>query len=138
MISYHSEIEFNLDDADPLTDWLSDCISVEKYNIGDISFIFCSDSFLLEYNVKYLNHNTLTDIITFDYSLDKLVSGDIFISVERVQENANKFEVRFNDELHRVMIHGILHLCDYNDKTIQEKQQMRQKEDYYLSLRAFN
>ena len=93
---------------------------------------------LLKLNIKHLNHNTLTDIISFDDTLGKLISGDIFISIDRVKENANKYNVSFIDELHRVMIHGILHFCKYNDKGKEDKLQMREKEDYYLSLRDFS
>ncbi|MCB0460671.1 MAG: rRNA maturation RNase YbeY, partial [Flavobacteriaceae bacterium] len=103
----------------------------------DISYIFCDDDYLLDINVKYLKHNTLTDIISFDYTDDGLISGDVFVSIDRVKENAEKFNVSFQDELHRVMIHGILHFCGYKDKTKEEEQLMRSKEDYYLSLRTF-
>jgi len=118
-------------------DWIVQAILLESFKIDTINYIFCNDDYLLEKNIKYLNHNTLTDVISFDYTLGKLISGDIFISVERVKENAQKFQTSFVDELHRVMIHGVLHYCGYNDKTQEEKKQMRSKEDYYLSLRDF-
>jgi len=118
-------------------DWIVQAILFENHKIDTINYIFCNDDYLLEKNIKYLNHSTLTDIISFDYTLGKLISGDIFISVERVKENAQKFQTSFVDELHRVMIHGVLHYCGYNDKTQEEKKQMRAKEDYYLSLRDF-
>ena len=118
-------------------DWIVQAILLESFKIDTINYIFCNDDYLLEKNIKYLNHNTLTDVISFDYTLGKLISGDIFISVERVKENAKKFQTSFVDELHRVMIHGVLHYCGYNDKTQEEKKQMRSKEDYYLSLRDF-
>ena len=117
--------------------WISDTIINEGCKLGDINYVFCDDAYLLEKNIKYLKHNTLTDIISFDYTIGKIISGDIFISVERVKENAKTFNTKFLDELHRVMIHGILHYCGYNDKTDQEKTVMRAKEDYYLSLRDF-
>lgn len=117
--------------------WVSNTILNENLKEGEINYIFCDDNYLSEINVKYLNHNTLTDIISFDYTIGKIISGDIFISVERVQENAILYQTKFIDELHRVMIHGILHYCGYKDKTKEEKALMRTKEDYYLSLRDF-
>lgn len=137
MIVYNYESNFTLKNKDSVSEWIINGITKEDYKEGEINYIFCDDKYLLEINNKYLNHNTLTDIISFDYSLGKLVSGDIFISVDRVKENAKKFHAFFEDELHRVMIHGILHFCRYNDKTKDEKKLMRSKEDYYLSLRAF-
>lgn len=108
-------------------------IRKEGKNHGDINFIFCDDSFLLALNKKFLKHNTLTDIITFQYPSDKL-SAEIFISIPRVKENAKKFKVSFENELQRVMIHGILHLCGYKDKTAKQKKEIRKKEDYYLKF----
>ncbi len=137
MISFYSETDFRLKQQSKVSDWIVSTIADAGYSEGDLSFIFCSDEYLFEKNVKYLNHNTLTDIITFDYTMGKLISGDIFISIERVTENAGDYEVSFKDELHRVIIHGILHLLGYKDKTQEEKQLMREKEDYYLSLRTF-
>jgi rRNA maturation RNase YbeY len=99
---------------------------------GDLCFIFCSDLFLLDMNKKHLNHDYYTDVITFDYTADNVVSGDIFISVERIDENARKFGVSFNHELSRVMYHGVLHLCGYDDKQKDEKRTMREKEDFYI------
>jgi rRNA maturation RNase YbeY len=107
-------------------------ITMENKKAGDLCFIFCTDDFLLDINKKYLDHNYYTDVITFDYTEDNLVSGDIFISVERVNENAARFGVSFNHELSRVMYHGMLHLCGYGDKSDDEKQTMREKEDFYL------
>jgi rRNA maturation RNase YbeY len=120
-----------------ITSWISDTIVNEAFKEGDINFIFCGDDYLLDINVKYLKHSELTDIISFDYSLGKKLSGDIFISVDRVKDNSVKYEVNFDDELHRVIIHGILHFCGYKDKTKEDKRLMRKKEDYYLSLRTF-
>ena len=105
--------------------------------MGEVSYIFCDDEYLYDINVKHLNHNTLTDIISFDYSLGKVVSGDIYISVERVEENAKERNIDFSDELHRIMVHGLLHYVGYKDKTEAEIRAMRKKEDYYLSLRTF-
>ena len=101
---------------------------------GDLSVIFCDDEYLKRINVKYLGHDYYTDIITFDYSEKNLVSGDLFISIDRVDENARLNNVDFINELYRVIIHGVLHLCGYNDKTLKEKKEIRAKEDYFLSL----
>jgi len=108
-------------------------IRKEKKKAGDITFTFCNDAFLLALNKKFLKHNTLTDIITFQYPSREL-SSEIFISIPRVKENAKKFNTSFENELHRIMIHGILHLCGYKDKTPGKKKEMRKKEDYYLSI----
>lgn len=106
-------------------------IRKEKKSAAEINFTFCDDKFLLALNKKFLKHNTFTDIITFQYPSDKL-SAEIFISIPRVKENAKKFKVSFENELHRVMIHGILHLCGYTDKTSEKKKEMKEKEDFYL------
>lgn len=137
MITFNYETEFKLIMKTKITSWISDTIVNEAFKEGDINFIFCGDDYLLDINVKYLKHNALTDIISFDYSLGKKLSGDIFISVDRVKDNSVKYEVNFDDELHRVIIHGILHFCGYKDKTKEDKRLMRKKEDYYLSLRTF-
>lgn len=137
MITYYSETDFELDDEINAAKWLEFCIDQENKELGEVCYIFCNDTYLLEKNVKYLKHNTLTDIISFDYSMDNFISGDIFISIERVIENAKEFDITFKDELHRVMIHGILHYCGYKDKLPEDKSLMRTKEDYYLSLRTF-
>ncbi|MDR2286993.1 MAG: rRNA maturation RNase YbeY [Prevotellaceae bacterium] len=107
-------------------------IEMENRKAGDLCFVFCTDDYLLEINKKHLDHDYYTDVITFDYTTDNAVSGDIFISVERVTENAAEFDVSFNHELSRVMYHGVLHLCGYNDKSDDEKQTMQKKEDFYL------
>lgn len=137
MISFFFETNFKLQQQSNIASWIDKVIQELRYDTGDVSYIFCDDQYLLEKNIKYLNHNTLTDIISFDYTMGKLISGDIFISVDRVRENAADFKVPFEDELHRVMIHGVLHFCGYRDKTQEEKRLMRKKEDYYLSLRTF-
>jgi len=134
MIYYNSETDFTLDNQEQITNWIENTIKEEGYQLEEISYIFCDDTYLLEKNIEYLNHDTLTDIISFDYSVGKIISGDIFISIERVMENASEFKVNFIDELHRVIIHGILHYCGYKDKTSNEKEVMRNKENYYLSL----
>jgi probable rRNA maturation factor len=138
MINFYSEIEkFSLSSINKVKRWIESVIISEEKKEGAISYIFCDDAYLLKKNIKYLKHNTLTDIISFDYTMGEIISGDIFISIERVKENAKLFQTDFKDELHRVMVHGVLHYCGYHDKTKQEKAQMRTKEDYYLSLRDF-
>jgi len=137
MISYNFEIDFSLVNDKDVSLWITDCVSRESLKEGELNYIFCDDTHLVEKNIKFLNHSTLTDIISFDYTIGKLISGDIFISIERVLENAKEFNVSFEDELHRVMIHGVLHFCGYKDKSTEEKEIMRTKEDYYLSLRTF-
>lgn len=114
--------------------WFDHALKKEKKSAGELNFIFCSDKYLLGINRQYLNHDFYTDIITFDYSQGKQVSGDIYISIDRVKDNAKTYEVSFQDELLRVLIHGVLHLCGYKDKTKADARLMRQKEDYYLSL----
>lgn len=133
MIVLNNEIDFELENSDKVLNWISTVIPQESYEEGEINYIFCSDEYLLDLNIKHLNHNTLTDVISFDYSIGKLISGDVFISIDRVKENAQSFEVSFNEELHRVMIHGILHYCGYMDKTKEDKIIMREKENFYLS-----
>lgn len=135
MIQFNYEIDFELEFPVKSSKWVSDVINLEGFLEGDINYIFCSDDYLLEKNIKYLNHNTLTDIISFDYSMGTLISGDIFISIDRVKENAIEFNSSFDDELHRVIIHGILHFLGYKDKSSQEKLLMRSKEDFYLNQR---
>ncbi len=137
MISYFSEINFDLNNQEALSKWIDETIKNEGFETGDINYIFCDDDCLLEKNIKYLKHNTLTDIISFDYSEKNLIAGDIFISVDRVKENASDLGQLFEDELYRVMIHGVLHYCGYKDKTEKEQDEMTGKEDYYLSLRTF-
>ena len=137
MIVFNSEIEFSLSDEEKTASWIAQVIEKESFKEGEINYIFCSDNQLLTRNKEFLDHDTLTDIISFDYTMGKLISGDIFISIDRVKENAELFNVSFKNELHRVVVHGILHYCGYNDKTAEEKSLMRSKEDYYLSLQKF-
>ncbi len=138
MIYYNNETSFELENPKEITNWITSVITNENCNLEEVSYIFCDDDYLLKLNIKHLNHDTLTDIISFDYSVGSVISGDIFISIERVKENASKFKVSFFEELHRVIVHGILHYCGYKDKSIEDKKEMRSKEDYYLSLRNFN
>lgn len=134
-ISFSNQnIEFSLPDQNRVKEWISTLIKRHGMSVGNIGYLFCDDSFLLEANNKYLNHDTLTDIITFDYVNGNLVSGDIMISVERVSDNSVSFGVPFTDELHRVIIHGVLHLLGQGDKTDDEARIMRQREDEALAL----
>ncbi len=137
MISYFSETNFELLNQSSITHWIESAISSEGYQPGEINYIFCDDDCLLDKNIKYLKHNTLTDIISFDYREGNTLNGDIFISIDRVKENARDLGHLFEDELCRVMIHGVLHYCGYQDKTEKEQIEMTTKEDYYLSLRNF-
>ena len=121
MIVFNKEVVFQFQNEDFLVKWIGEVVEKENYREGELSFIFCSDAFLLEKNMEFLKHDTLTDIISFDYTIGSLVSGDIFISIERVIENAAAFKVSFEDELHRVMVHGILHYCGYKDKECAQK-----------------
>jgi len=134
MIEYHYENDFILVDSDEIRIWIEDVIKKEKRTVGDITYIFCDDDYLLERNKEFLDHNTLTDIITFNYCIDNNISSDIMISIDRVKENSTTFENSFNEELKRVMIHGILHLIGYNDKSNKEKELMREKENFYLNM----
>ena len=129
MITFNSETSFTLKNQNKLVKWIGDVVSSEGFQVGEINYIFCDDSYLNKINQEFLNHDTFTDIISFDYTLGKEVGGDIFISIERVLENAEKFNEVFETELHRVMIHGILHFMGYKDKTKKEKTLMRTKED---------
>lgn len=134
MISFNYEIEFELQDEAKYEEWISEVIDSEEKSEGEINYIFCDDEYLLKMNVEFLDHDTLTDIISFDYTMGSLISGDIFISVERVRDNALDFKVDFEDELRRVMAHGILHYCGYKDKTEEDSKLMRSKEDEKIAL----
>lgn len=135
MISFNYETDFKLENIDKVSNWISDTISEENCKEGEINFIFCSDDYLLKLNRDFLNHDTLTDIISFDYSVGKELHGDIYISIDRVKDNASDFEVLLKDEIERVMIHGVLHYCGYKDKLEADEKVMRRKEDYYLAKR---
>ena len=132
-IYYHSECDFHLEKGNSISNWIEETVRAEKKTLGEITYIFCDDEYLLKKNQEYLQHDTLTDIITFDYSEKNKLSADIFISVERVKENALIFAVPFEKEIKRVIIHGVLHLIGYKDKSEDEAQEMRNKEDFYLS-----
>lgn len=130
------EIDFELQNTEGVISWIEKVATLEKKRINGISYIFCSDDYLHKLNVEYLNHDTLTDILTFPYNRSPL-EGDIFISIDRVRDNANDLNIPFEDELHRVIIHGVLHLCGYLDETDEEEELMRKKEDEALLLLSF-
>ena len=134
MISFSSvDIAYNLKNKFKVKNWVKSILETEGKSAGDITYVFCNDEYLLGINEKYLKHDTLTDIITFDYSEKGNLSGDIFVSIERVKENAGSFNTTLNQELGRVMAHGVLHLSGYKDKSPEDKKMMRSKEDFYLT-----
>ena len=134
MINFNYENDFNLDNEEAIAAWLSAVIVSEKKNEGEINYIFCDDDYLHKINLEYLNHDTLTDIISFDYTVGNELNGDIFVSVERVQDNANDFNVSFEEELKRVLVHGVLHYCGYKDKGEEDERLMRLKEDEKIAM----
>lgn len=135
---FQEEVNYTLTNKLKVKQWIKDTIAAEGYKLGELNFIFCSDAYLLGINQQYLNHDTYTDIITFDNSeTEKLIIGDIFISAERIAENAEKFGVDVATEMHRILIHGTLHLLGYKDKSKADKTLMTEKEDFYLTKRAF-
>ena len=134
MISFNYEFDFELPNEDEISNWLSYVILSENKKEGDINYIFCDDDYLVEINQQYLAHDTLTDIISFDYSVGNELHGDIFISTERVCDNAQDFKVSFEEELKRVMVHGILHYCGYKDKSTEDEIMMREKENEKIKL----
>jgi len=138
-IHYHTEdIDFTLPFKEAISGWLLSVIRAEGFLAGELNYIFCSDAALLAYNQQFLQHDTLTDVITFDYCYGsgsvRRISGDIFISIDRIQENALTLHQSFQNELTRIMVHGLLHLCGYKDKSKAAKREMTQKEDFYLAL----
>lgn len=134
MINFNYETEFTLDNEQAFADWLSAVIVSESKNEGEINYVFCDDDYLHKINVEYLNHDTLTDIISFDYTVGNELNGDIFVSVERVEDNAKDFNVSFEEELKRVLAHGILHYCGYKDKSDADAELMRSKEDEKIAM----
>ncbi|MEZ8003209.1 MAG: rRNA maturation RNase YbeY [Patiriisocius sp.] len=138
MIEFYSETDFKIEDTKALSHWISEIILHENHELGDLTYVFCDDDFLHKLNLQFLNHDTLTDIISFDNSLGKQIHGEIYISVERVKENAGTYQVAFLEELHRVIIHGVLHFCGYKDKTKKQQETMSCKENEALDLRTFS
>jgi len=134
MIQFNYETDFKLENEESIQSWISACIELYGFSEGELNYIFCDDDYLLKLNVKFLEHDTLTDIISFDYTMGKLISGDIFISVERVRENAKIFSQTIDNELYRVMIHGVLHYMGFKDKIEKDKEVMRFEEDKCLNL----
>lgn len=128
----NDNINFNLKRKAAIKSWIKSVVEKERFNLGHLNYIFTSDESLLKINIQFLNHNTYTDIITFNYNEGKKVSGDVFISVDRIKENAAKYGVDFEEELHRVIIHGVLHLCGYKDKSKADSEIMRRKENSAL------
>ncbi len=134
MISFNYETNFELSSESDYALWIQNIIASENKEEGDINYVFCDDEYLHKINVEYLNHDTLTDIISFDYCEGNFLHGDIFISIERVAENAKEFKVSLENELKRVMAHGVLHYCGYKDKSEQDELLMRQKEDEKIKM----
>jgi len=135
-IEFHSECDFELKNQQDIVVWMNAIAKEEGKHIGALNYIFCDDEYLHKINVEFLDHDTYTDIITFDYCVGNELISDIYVSVERVKENAHEFSDSFEEELYRVLVHGLLHLCGYKDKSEEDKDIMRKKENYYLSLRA--
>jgi probable rRNA maturation factor len=134
MIDFNYETEFILENEEAIANWISNVIVSEKKKVGEINYIFCDDEHLHKINVEHLGHDTLTDIISFDYTVGNEISGDVFVSVERVKDNAIDFNVPFDEELRRVLVHGVLHYCGYKDKSEADELLMRSKEDEKLAM----
>ena len=134
MIDFNYETEFTLENEEAISGWISNVIKSEGKKEGEINYIFCDDEYLLQINKEHLNHDYYTDIISFDYTVGNEINGDMFISVDRVKENAVDFNVAFDEELKRVIIHGILHYCGYKDKLEEEELLMRNKEDEKIAM----
>jgi probable rRNA maturation factor len=134
MISFNYETDFLLENENQYEAWISVVINSENFDEGEINYIFCDDEYLHKMNVDYLDHDTLTDIISFDYTVGNLIQGDVFISVERVRENAHDFNVSFEEELKRVVVHGVLHYCGYQDKSPKDQILMRLKEEEKMKM----
>jgi rRNA maturation RNase YbeY len=132
MIVFNYETNFILKEENSLQDWIKNIIDENGFEVGEINYIFCDDEYLHKLNVEFLDHDTLTDIISFDNTLGKLLNGDIFISIDRINDNAKDFKVSFEEELHRVMIHGVLHYMGFKDKTDDDKKEMRNRENQAL------
>lgn len=134
MISFNYETDFELHNETHYEDWISRIIESEGFDEGEINYIFCDDEYLHKINVEYLDHDTLTDIISFDYTVGNLIQGDIFVSIERVRDNAADFNVSFDEELLRVLAHGVLHYCGYKDKSEADQALMRSKEEEKMQM----
>ena len=132
MVAFNYEIDFKLEDEARVENWISTCIESYDFEEGELNYIFCDDEYLLKLNVEFLEHDTFTDVISFDYTMGKLISGDIFISIERVRENAEKFSQTFENELNRVIIHGVLHYLGFKDRKTEDIAIMRLEEEACL------
>ena len=137
ILFHNADTSYILKNKRIISSWITDTIKEEEQQLEEISYIFCTDDYLLKINQEHLDHDTYTDIITFDYTEDGIISSEIYISVDRVRENAKNLGVAALDEMHRVIIHGVLHLCGYKDKSDLQSQEMRGKENYYLGKRDF-
>ena len=137
ILFHNADTSYILKNKRIISSWITDTIKEEEKQLEEISYIFCTDDYLLKINQEHLDHDTYTDIITFDYTEDGIISSEIYISVDRVRENAKNLGVAALDEMHRVIIHGVLHLCGYKDKSDLQSQEMRSKENYYLRKRDF-
>jgi rRNA maturation RNase YbeY len=137
MIEFYSETDFKIEDTMALNRWISEVVLHENHELGELTYVFCDDEYLHKLNLQFLNHDTLTDIISFDNSLGKQIHGEVYISIERVKENASIYGVAFLEELHRVIIHGVLHFCGYQDKSEKQQEVMTGKENEALGLRIF-
>jgi len=137
MIEFYSETAFKIENTKALSRWISEIILNENHELGELTYVFCDDEYLHKLNLQFLNHDTLTDIISFDNSLGKQIHGEVYISIERVKENASIYGVAFLEELHRVIIHGVLHFCGYQDKNEKQQEVMTGKENEALDLRTF-
>ena len=135
---FYEETNFTLPNANKIKAWLKTVITEEGFELDAINYIFCSDEYLHTLNLQYLDHDTFTDIITFDYTQENCLEGDIYISVDRVKDNAIQLTIPFHEEINRVMAHGLLHMMGFRDKSSTEKKQMRSKEDSCLSLLTIN
>ena len=136
MILFNYETDFILNEEQIIQDWIMNVVKENGFKVGEINYVFCDDEYLHKLNVEFLKHDTLTDIISFDNTLGKLLNGDIFISIDRIKDNAKDFKVTFEEELHRVMIHGVLHYMGFKDKSDDDKREMRNQENqalFYLS-----
>ena len=134
MINYFFEEIDKVEIHSKTSEWLKNLIQTENKKLGEINYIFCDDEYLHKINVEYLDHDTLTDIISFDYTVGNLIQGDIFVSIERVKDNANDFNVSFDEELKRVLSHGVLHYCGYKDKSPEDEALMRSKEEEKMQM----
>ena len=138
MISFNYETQYELKGEAKISNWISSVINSENHKEGQINYVFCDDAYLHKLNLEFLKHDTLTDIISFDYSLGKILNGDIYISIERAEDNAKDFGVSFQEEIHRLIVHGILHYCGFKDKAEDDAKLMRGKENFYLRQLPIN